>query len=149
EGELLFFSQTNTKNAKLREIPMTPLLALTLKERARVRAISGDAREYVFTRYGKRLGDIRTAFHVARKRADLGKEVTFHVLRHTFASWYMINGGDLYRLQKYLGHSTIELTQRYAHLSKDYLKEGVRYFGAPAANGGQKRRPRGILESVS
>ena len=44
-------------------------------------------------------------------------------LRHTFASWYMINGGDFYRLQKLLGHSTIVLTQRYAHLSKDYLRD--------------------------
>ena len=62
--------------------------------------------------------------------------MTFHTLRHTFASWFMINGGDLYRLQKYLGHSTIELTQRYAHLSKDYLKAGTAFFGAPAAIGG-------------
>jgi len=42
-----------------------------------------------------------------------------------------MNGGDLYRLQKYLGHSIIALTQRYAHLSTDYLKDGVEFIGAP------------------
>ena len=94
-------------------------------------------REFVFTRYGKRMQDVRTAFEKARGRAKLGREVTFHTLRHTFASWYVINGGDPYRLQGFLGHSTIALTQRYAHLSAEYQRAGVQFFGPPAMSGGQ------------
>ena len=61
--------------------------------------------------------------------------MTFHTFRHTFASWYMMSGGDLYRLQNYLGHSTIALTQRYLHLSAEHLRSGVQFFGAPRASG--------------
>ncbi len=45
----------------------------------------------------------------------------FHDLRHTFASWYMMNGGDLYELAKILGHSNIKMTERYAKLGKDHI----------------------------
>jgi len=38
------------------------------------------------------------------------KEFRFHDLRHTFASWYMMNGGDLYELAKILGHANIKMT---------------------------------------
>jgi integrase len=43
------------------------------------------------------------------------------VTRHTFASWYMINGGRIEVLQKILGHGTITMTMRYAHLAPDFL----------------------------
>lgn len=132
ERGVLYFDQTNTKSGKQREVPIDGDLGAVLREMKKARRIDGDARDYVFTRHEKRLTDILTAFETARERAELGKDVTFHTMRHTFASWFMINGGDLYRLQKYLGHSTITLTQRYAHLSPDYLKDGARFFGAPA-----------------
>ena len=45
----------------------------------------------------------------------------FHDLRHTFASWYMMNGGDLYELAKILGHSNIKMTERYAKLAKSHI----------------------------
>ena len=45
--------------------------------------------------------------------------ITFHGLRHTFASWYMKRGGDIWQLMKFLGHSNISTTMRYAHLSSD------------------------------
>lgn len=45
----------------------------------------------------------------------------FHDLRHTFASWYMMNGGDLYELAKILGHSNIKMTERYAKLGKGHI----------------------------
>jgi Phage integrase family len=45
----------------------------------------------------------------------------FHDLRHTFASWYMMNGGDLYELAKILGHSNIKMTERYAKLGRKHM----------------------------
>jgi integrase len=139
---VLYFDQTNTKSGKQREVPISPDLKAALSALRKVRRINEQPPERVFMRHGKPLVDIRTAFEKARTNANLafekartnrnlGEDVTFHVLRHTFASWFMINGGDLYRLQKYLGHSTITLTQRYAHLSPGYLHDGVRFFGAP------------------
>lgn len=46
-----------------------------------------------------------------------------HVLRHTFASHYMMNGGDILALQKILGHSSLTMTMRYAHLAPDHLAD--------------------------
>jgi integrase len=47
--------------------------------------------------------------------------INFHGLRHTYASHYMFNGGDIYKLSKLLGHSGVEVTQKYAHLSEEAL----------------------------
>ena len=49
------------------------------------------------------------------------QEIRFHDLRHCFASHVMMNGGNLYDLQKLLGHSKYEMTQIYAHLSPEHL----------------------------
>jgi integrase len=131
ERGVLYFDPTNTKSGKGREVPIDQVLNQVLRERKKKIFLGGDARVFVFTRLGKRLRNVRTGFEKARKRAGLGDDVTFHVLRHTFASWFMINGGDVYRLQKYLGHSTLVLTQRYAHLSAEYRQAGVKFFGPP------------------
>lgn len=59
-------------------------------------------------------------FKDALDRANI-KRVRFHDLRHTFASHYMMNGGNIYDLQKLLGHKDITTTMKYAHLSPDHL----------------------------
>ena len=46
-----------------------------------------------------------------------------HVLRHTFASHFMMGGGNILALQKALGHTDIKQTMVYAHLSPDHLVE--------------------------
>ncbi|WP_085247411.1 phage integrase [Gilliamella mensalis] len=48
-----------------------------------------------------------------------------HVLRHTFASHFMMNGGNILVLQKILGHTDIKTTMRYAHLAPDHLEEAT------------------------
>ena len=49
------------------------------------------------------------------------RDFRFHDLRHTFASWFMMNGGDLYELAKILGHANIKMTERYAKLAKKHI----------------------------
>jgi site-specific recombinase XerD len=112
-------------------VPIDAVLEAVLRDLRKVRSIAGDAREFVFTWCGERISSVKTSFETARDGSGLGPEVGLHTLRHTSASWFMINGGDLYRLQKFLGHSAIKLTERYAHLSPEYLKGGARFFGAP------------------
>ncbi|MBF0133946.1 MAG: tyrosine-type recombinase/integrase [Magnetococcales bacterium] len=48
-----------------------------------------------------------------------------HIFRHTFASHFMMNGGNILVLQKLLGHGSLAMTVRYAHLSPDHLREAV------------------------
>ncbi len=64
-------------------------------------------------------------FGKAQKLAELERHFRFHDLRHTFASHFMMNGGNLYDLQRILGHSQIEMTMRYAHLSPDHLASAI------------------------
>lgn len=54
----------------------------------------------------------------------------FHDLRHTFASHFIMRTGDLPALQKLLGHSSPEMTQRYAHLAKGHLAAKIGAFDA-------------------
>lgn len=53
------------------------------------------------------------------------KDIGFHHFRHTFASRLAISGVDLYTIAQVLGHSSITVTQIYAHLTKDYMKNAV------------------------
>lgn len=49
-----------------------------------------------------------------------------HVLRHTFASHFIMNGGHIVTLQHILGHASLSMTMRYAHLSQDHSYEAVK-----------------------
>ena len=49
-----------------------------------------------------------------------------HVLRHTFASHFVMKGGNILTLQRLLGHRDLKTTMRYAHFSPDHLLEAVR-----------------------
>lgn len=63
---------------------------------------------------------------VERAKIELPEGQMAHVLRHTFASHFIMNGGDILTLQKILGHSDLRMTLRYAHLAPDHLNAAVR-----------------------
>ena len=68
-----------------------------------------------------------SAFRGAIKRAgiELPDGQLSHVLRHTFASHFMMRGGNILVLQRILGHTDIKVTMRYAHFAPDHLTEAV------------------------
>ncbi|TKB26514.1 site-specific integrase [Desulfopila sp. IMCC35006] len=56
---------------------------------------------------------------------DKKQWVNFHTLRHTFASWLVEDGTDIYKVQELLGHGDLKMTERYAHNDKNQLKQAV------------------------
>jgi len=79
-----------------------------------------------------------TRVTIASMRAAGIAGATFHSLRHTAASWMVQSGADLYQVQRILGHSTSEMTQRYAHLQPDHLRSAVDAIAALADPSGYR-----------
>jgi len=109
-----------TKNRKVRAIPISSKLLICLQKHPR--HISSP---YVFcwpdgTKYSYLDNKFRS---MVRRVGLIG--VTAHTLRHTFASWLVMEGVDLATVQKLLGHSDITMTMVYAHLAPDHLKTAV------------------------
>ena len=73
---------------------------------------------------GKEMDNITTSWRNLMVGADI-KGFRFHDLRHDFASQLAMKGIDLYRIKDLLGHSSIQMTERYAHLSDEALAEAV------------------------
>lgn len=67
------------------------------------------------------------AFRSALKRTgiELPRRQMTHVLRHTFASHFMQNGGNILVLQRILGHTDIKVTMRYAHFAPEHLADAI------------------------
>jgi len=63
------------------------------------------------------------AFQRARSRAKIEKPVSFHTLRHSFATHLLEDGANVRAIQSLLGHRSLESTQRYTHLAKNYLNQ--------------------------
>ncbi|SMF94401.1 Site-specific recombinase XerD [Methylomagnum ishizawai] len=106
-----------TKSKKTRTVPLDPVFFKQLVDYAGGR--SPEAR--LFTGC---IGAFRRA--VVRAGLELPSGQCSHILRHSFASHFMMGGGNLLTLQKILGHSDIKMTMRYAHLAPEHLADAIR-----------------------
>jgi len=112
----------HTKNRERLGIPLNDTLAILFKRLSKVRHIRSS---YVFCKPdGKRYVEIKGAFQRALKATGI-EDFRFHDLRHTFASSLVQRGVDLYQVQRLLGHRDGRMTQRYAHLSPENLRDAV------------------------
>ncbi|EGY4494194.1 tyrosine-type recombinase/integrase [Salmonella enterica] len=107
-GKITF---TKTKGKRNRTIPLDPEFAAELPKKN-----------------GNLFSPCYYAFRSALERAgiELPAGQLTHVLRHTFASHFMMNGGNILVLQKILGHTDIKMTMRYAHFAPNHLEEAAK-----------------------
>ena len=72
----------------------------------------------------KRTTDIQTAWENALKRAEI-EDFRFHDLRHSAASYLAMNGASIAEIAEVLGHKTLQMVKRYAHLSEAHTAKVV------------------------
>ena len=86
----------------------------------------GRKNEFVFYNHetGKPFVDLKMGFALACRKAGI-EGVTWHTLRHTFASRLLDRGVDIVTVQQLLGHSTVLVTMRYTHTNLDSKKAAV------------------------
>jgi integrase len=132
-GELTLM---RTKNGKVRRVPLAAALTPILRE-----AISASASGYVFERDGVRgrgapytARNLLYAWHAVCAEAEL-EDLHWHDLRHSCATALRRRGAGLDIIGRLLGHSTLAMTARYAHIGEDALREAMRDLPAPGSHG--------------
>jgi integrase len=108
-----------TKNGERRAVPLTGQAFTLMQQHAKVRRI--DTVLVFPNASGKRPVGIREAWEYAIKRAGI-KDFRFHDLRHTFASYMAMNGASLLEIAEVLGHKTLAMVKRYAHLCEAHTR---------------------------
>lgn len=107
-GKVMFMK---TKNGRRRTVPISPELEAHVK---------GDKTGILL-----RPDYMNVRVTLKEMKPDLPMGQAVHVLRHTFATHFMMNGGNIITLQRILGHATIQQTMTYAHFAPDFLQDAV------------------------
>ncbi|NGX46776.1 MAG: Tyrosine recombinase XerD [Chlamydiae bacterium] len=114
-----------TKNGDKRIVPLsshTKAILLSIREQ------SADVSFFVFPRQKgqkpQKPIDIRTAWEIALAKAEI-RDFKFHDLRHCCASYLLMNGASLAEISEVLGHRTLAMVKRYAHMSEGHAAKIV------------------------
>ena len=112
-----------TKNDERRAVAITGHALELLKELSRVRRIDSN---FLFPSKGNRRKSInlRAPWEAALREADI-QDFRFHDLRHSAASYLAMNGASLAEIAEVLGHKTLQMVKRYAHLSEGHTASVV------------------------
>ena len=121
DRQLVTVSGAHSKTGQTRHINLNSEACEILKK------WSGQSHDdLVFTNpvTGRRFDNVKSSWNRLRLMAGLD-DFRFHDLRHTFASKLVMAGVDLYTVKELMGHSTIQMTERYAHLAPEHRASAV------------------------
>jgi integrase/recombinase XerD len=113
------------KNRKNREVPISREVAKRLRQLLdETQQYFGDDCQLFMNAYGEDFtaDAFRRRLNRLKKKLDIPK-LHPHMFRHTFARNYILNGGDIFTLQKILDHADIQTTRKYIQMDKEHLRQ--------------------------
>jgi len=114
---------TETKNNETRLLPLSGLALEIMQERSKIRRIDSML-VFPSTKDPAKPKDMKRQFEEALMKADI-EDFRWHDLRHTAASYLAMNGASLAEIAEVLGHKTLSMVKRYAHLSEAHTAKVV------------------------
>jgi integrase len=128
EHNFITITAQEAKNKKIRRIAINK----SLRELLLKLNLTRNGNRYVFEnpKTGKPYTDLKRGWRSALERAGIN-DMRFHDLRHTFASHFLMNGGDLYTLKEILGHKDITTTSRYLTITTEHKSKVMEIFAVP------------------
>lgn len=119
-----------TKNKKAQIIPMSSELVVVIKTFLREFRSDADPEDYLFCNVaGEKLTENAMKLSIREYNKSRGvSRTSIHAFRHTFAKYWIRNNGDVFRLQKMLGHSSLDMTRVYVNMFSADLKDGFDEF---------------------
>lgn len=125
ENGLFVLNAQHTKSGKRRYIPLNGEAKKAIVSRKLFQEGHCPQSKWVFSHLdGRQIKSIKTSFTTACRRAGI-ENFRIHDLRHTCASWLVNAGVPLPEVRDLLGHSTIQMTEKYAHLSQENVRHAV------------------------
>lgn len=125
QAGLIHLEAQHTKTGKRRSVPLNGDARAAMLGRARYRAEHCPSSRWVFSHAdGTRIQDVKRAFATACRRVEI-EDFRIHDLRHTCAAWLVSAGVGLTEVRDLLGHTTVKMTERYAHLAPENVRAAV------------------------
>jgi integrase len=125
KANLILLGEQDTKTARRRSVPLNAEARAAMLNLARFRATFCPASPWVFAhKDGNRQAAVVKAFKRALRNAGI-EDFRIHDLRHTCASWLVSAGQPLPAVRDLLGHSSVTMTERYAHLAPENVRAAV------------------------
>ena len=124
-SQLIYLGAAHQKSGRLGSVPLNKEALMAMRSRAAFRELHYPSSRWVFCdRHGNRVGSVKKSFASACRKARI-EDFHQHDLRHTCAAWLVQSGVPLIEVRDLLRHSTVLMTERYAHLAPHNARAAV------------------------